>query len=45
MSEQSKDHSIGSKENHTHCKICGCEIAIYEDICGECACEDDCAYY
>ncbi|KKK61679.1 hypothetical protein LCGC14_3011920 [marine sediment metagenome] len=31
-------------EDHTHCKICDIEIAVHADICGECACEDDCAY-
>lgn len=24
------------------CVQCGCRIAVGNDICGECACEDDC---
>ena len=26
------------------CVQCGCRIAVGNDICGECACEDDCDY-
>lgn len=25
------------------CQLCGCEIAVGAGLCGECACEDDCA--
>ena len=33
-----RDHK---DEDHVHCKMCGCEIASWLDICGECACEED----
>lgn len=48
------DHGAGSNCTFTHkagglptkkgntCKICGCQIAESEHICGECACENDC---
>jgi hypothetical protein len=31
------------REKHSHCRLCGFTIAVGAGICGECACEDDCA--
>lgn len=28
--------------NVNFCKVCGCDIAEWNDYCGECTCEDDC---
>jgi hypothetical protein len=34
-------HWTRPRKRTSKCKGCGCEIVYGENICGECACEDD----
>src|SRR5580698_420867 len=42
INEQNPTGIVHSEVNVTRCMGCGCRIAEGNDLCGECACEDDC---
>lgn len=41
VKKQNPKGVVHSEEEIHRCSSCGCRIAIGNDICGECACEDD----
>ena len=43
VKKQNPKGIVHSEEKVNRCIFCGCKIAVGNDICGECACEDDCS--
>lgn len=44
INKQNPSGKVSPEPIGGRCVQCGCRIAVGNDICGECACEDDCDY-